>query len=166
MDSLFGQNSAKLCAPPNEISRGVSLADTSGLTSSEFASVLAMNGTTGAVGDGIGNSWTYRDLAEAFNTQCGGAAIVAERFESSTKHKLLLLPLLTVLTWQKSRDLPLVLTMRSLGTTASKTMVNTDTTDSTLGGTMAKNIRIQRSQFVQLPYRQLVQSLLNSLMAT
>ena len=69
------------------------LADTSGLTSSEFASVLATLGTTGAEGDGIGDSWTYRDLAEAFNTQCGGAALSDSK---ARKQKLLLLLLLTV----------------------------------------------------------------------
>ena len=37
--------------------RGILLAETSGLTSSEIASVLATGGTTGAEGESIGNSW-------------------------------------------------------------------------------------------------------------
>ena len=36
--------------------RGVFLAETSGLTSSEFASVLATSGTTGAEGESVVNS--------------------------------------------------------------------------------------------------------------
>ena len=39
--------------------RGILLAETSGLTSSEFASVLATSGTTGAEGETIGNSWKF-----------------------------------------------------------------------------------------------------------
>ena len=39
--------------------RGILLADTSGLTSSQFASVLATSGTTGAEGESIGNSWKF-----------------------------------------------------------------------------------------------------------
>ena len=42
--------------------RGILLAETSGLTTSEFASVLATNGTTGAEGESIGNSWKFSHL--------------------------------------------------------------------------------------------------------
>ena len=48
--------------------RGILLAETSGLTSSEFASVLATSGTTGAEGESIGNSWKFSHLVEAFCT--------------------------------------------------------------------------------------------------
>ena len=41
------------------------LAETSGLTSSEFASVLAMSGTAGAEGESIGNSWKFSQLYHA-----------------------------------------------------------------------------------------------------
>ena len=47
--------------------RGILLAETSGLTSSEFASVLATSGTTGT--ESIGNSWKFAHLVEAFSTQ-------------------------------------------------------------------------------------------------
>ena len=53
------------------------LAETSGLTSSEFASVLATSGTTGAEGEIIGNSWKFSHLVEAFCTQRGDAALAA-----------------------------------------------------------------------------------------
>ena len=46
--------------------QGILLAETSGLTPSESASVL---GTTGAAGEKIGNSWLISDLAEAFCDQ-------------------------------------------------------------------------------------------------
>ena len=57
--------------------RGILLAETSGLTSSEFASVLATSGTTGAEGESIGNSWKFSHLVEAFCTQWGDAALAA-----------------------------------------------------------------------------------------
>ena len=53
------------------------LADTSGLTSSEFASVLATSGTTGAEGESIGNSWKFSHLVEAFCRQWSDAALAA-----------------------------------------------------------------------------------------
>ena len=57
--------------------RGILLAETSGLTSSEFASVLATSGTTGAEGESIGNSWKFSHLVEAFCTQWCDAALAA-----------------------------------------------------------------------------------------
>ena len=57
--------------------QGILLAETSGLTSSEFASVLATSGTTGAQGESIGNSWKLSHLAEAFCTQWSDAALAA-----------------------------------------------------------------------------------------
>ena len=53
----------------------MSLAETSGLTSSEFASVLATSGTTGAEGESIGNSVKFSHLVEAFCTQWCDAAL-------------------------------------------------------------------------------------------
>ena len=58
-------------------SRGILLAETSGLTSSEFGSVLATSGTTGAEGVSIGNSWKFSHLVEAFCAQWGDAALAA-----------------------------------------------------------------------------------------
>ena len=55
----------------------VSLAETSGLTSSEFASVLATSGTTSAEGESIGNSWKFSHHVEAFCTQWSDAALAA-----------------------------------------------------------------------------------------
>ena len=57
--------------------RGILLAETSGLTSNEFASVLATSGTTSAEGENIGNSWKFSHLVEAFCTQWGDAALAA-----------------------------------------------------------------------------------------
>ena len=57
--------------------RGILLAETSGLASSEFASVLATSGTTGAEGESIGNGWKFAHLAEAFSTQWGDDALAA-----------------------------------------------------------------------------------------
>ena len=57
--------------------QGLSAAETSGLTSSEFASVLATSGTTGAEGESIGNSRRCAHLAEAFSTQWGDDALAA-----------------------------------------------------------------------------------------
>ena len=57
--------------------RGTLLAKTSGLTSGEFASVLATSGTTGAEGESIGNSWTFSHFVEAFSTQWSDAALAA-----------------------------------------------------------------------------------------
>ena len=53
------------------------LAETSGLTSGEFASVLATSGTTSAEGENIGNSWTFAHLLKAFSTQWCDAALAA-----------------------------------------------------------------------------------------
>ena len=49
--------------------RGILLAETLGLTSSEFASLLATSGTTGAEGESIGNSWKSAHFADDFSTQ-------------------------------------------------------------------------------------------------
>ena len=57
--------------------RGILLAETSGLTSSEFASVLATSGTTDAEGESIGNSWKFSHLVDAFCTKWGDAPLVA-----------------------------------------------------------------------------------------
>ena len=57
--------------------RGILLAGTSGLSSSEFASVLATSGTTGTEGESIGNSWKMSRLVEAFSTQWSDAALAA-----------------------------------------------------------------------------------------
>ena len=56
---------------------GILQAATTGLTSSEFASVLATSGTTGAEGESIGNSWKFSHLVEAFCTQWCDAALAA-----------------------------------------------------------------------------------------
>ena len=57
--------------------RGILLAETSGLTSSEFASVVATSGTTGAEGESIGNSWKFSHLVQAFCAQWCDAALGA-----------------------------------------------------------------------------------------
>ena len=57
--------------------RGILLAETSGLTSGEFANVLATSGTTSAEGGSIGNSWKLCHLVDAFSTQKDGAALAA-----------------------------------------------------------------------------------------
>ena len=57
--------------------RGILLAETSGLTSSEFTSVLATSGTAGAEGESIGNSWKFSHLAEAFCAKWCDAAVAA-----------------------------------------------------------------------------------------
>ena len=59
--------------------RGILLAETSGLTTSEFASVLATNGTTGAEGESIGNSWKFSHLLLVFCAQWSDAALGSER---------------------------------------------------------------------------------------
>ena len=64
--------------------RCILLAETSGLTSSEFASVLATSGTTGADGESIGNSWTFSHLLEAFSTQWRDAALAARDTKART----------------------------------------------------------------------------------
>ena len=55
--------------------QGIILAETSGLTPSEFASVLGTSGTTGAEGEKIGNSWKLSDLIEAFCDQWSDDAV-------------------------------------------------------------------------------------------
>ena len=55
--------------------QGIILAETSGLTPSEFASVLGTSGTTGAEGEKIGNSWMLSDLIEAFCDQWSDDAV-------------------------------------------------------------------------------------------
>ena len=57
--------------------RGIVPAETSDLTSCEFASVLPTSGTTGAEGENIGNSWNFSHLVEAFSTQWRDAALAA-----------------------------------------------------------------------------------------
>ena len=61
----------------HENSRGIWLAEMSGLTSSEFAFVLGTSGTTGAEGESIGNSRKFSHLVEAFCTQWCDAALAA-----------------------------------------------------------------------------------------
>ena len=55
--------------------QGILLAETSGLTPSEFASVLGTSGKTGAEGEKIGNSWLVTDLITAFCDQWSDDAI-------------------------------------------------------------------------------------------
>ena len=55
--------------------QGIILAETSGLTPSEFASVLGTSGTSGAEGEKIGNSWMLSDLIEAFCDQWSDDAV-------------------------------------------------------------------------------------------
>ena len=57
--------------------QGILLAETSGLTPSEFASVLGTSGQTGAVGEKIGNSWLVTDLTAAFCDQWSDDAIAS-----------------------------------------------------------------------------------------
>ena len=57
--------------------RGILLAETSGLASSEFASVLATSGTSSVEGESIGKSWKFAHLADAFSTQWRDAALAA-----------------------------------------------------------------------------------------
>ena len=57
--------------------RGILLAETSGLTSSEFAPVMATSGTTRVEVDSIGNSWKFDHFTEAFNPQWADAALAA-----------------------------------------------------------------------------------------
>ena len=57
--------------------RRILLAETTGLTSSGFASVLATSGTTGAEGENMGNSWQFSHLAATFSTQSCDAALAA-----------------------------------------------------------------------------------------
>ena len=56
--------------------------ETLGLTSTEFASVLATSGTTGAEGESVGNSRKFVHLAEAFSTQWCDAALAARDAEA------------------------------------------------------------------------------------
>ena len=58
----------------HENNRGILLVETSGFTSSEFASVLATSATTTAEGECIGISWKFAHLVEAFSTQWGGGS--------------------------------------------------------------------------------------------
>ena len=58
----------------HETIRGILLAETSGLTSSEFASVVATSGTTSAESESLGNNWNLSHLVDAFSTQWGVAA--------------------------------------------------------------------------------------------
>ena len=57
--------------------QSILLAETSGLTSSEFTPLLATSGTTSAKGERICNSWKFSHLVEAFCTQWGDAALAA-----------------------------------------------------------------------------------------
>ena len=57
--------------------RGILLGGTSGLTSSEFASVLATSGTTGAGGESSGNSWKNRSCCRGLQYTVGDAALPA-----------------------------------------------------------------------------------------
>ena len=61
--------------------RGILFAETSGLTSSQFASVLATSATS-AEGESIGNSWKFSHVVEAFCTQWCGAALTARNVKA------------------------------------------------------------------------------------
>ena len=70
----------------HETVRGISLAETSALTSSEFASVLATGGDRGAKGESNGNSWIFSHFADVFSTQWCAAALTA-RDSKVRKHE-------------------------------------------------------------------------------
>ena len=57
--------------------QGILLAETSGLTPSEFASVLGTSGKTGDKGEKIGDSWLVEDLMTALCDQSSDDAIAA-----------------------------------------------------------------------------------------
>ena len=56
---------------------GISLAETSGLTSSEFASLLATSGRTGAEGENISNSLKFSHFMDVFKKQSRDAALAS-----------------------------------------------------------------------------------------
>ena len=74
---FFASNSEISTDLLHENIRGILLAETSGLTSSEFASMLATSGPTGAEGESIGDNWKFSHLVEAFSAQWGVAALAA-----------------------------------------------------------------------------------------
>ena len=92
--------------------RGILLAETSGLTSSEFASVMATSGTTGAGSESIGNSWKFSHLVEAFTSEHSGAMLHWQRERPRPGNLKLLWQQLIVLTCLNSPTLPLALKMQ------------------------------------------------------
>ena len=134
--------------------RSILLAETSGLTSSKFSSVLATSGTTSAEGESIGNSWKCENLVEAFSTQWCDAALTAR--DAKARESEAAVKQLTILTCLDSPMPRLALKMQFPGMTRinrlmSTKMMTMNTTRKTLTGTLV--------------LRQMTQNFLNSLMA-
>ena len=81
------------------------MAETSGLTLSEFASVLAPSGTTGQDNQRFGNSWKFAHFADALSTQKCDAASAARDSEARKSEALVAaVENWTCLDSQKPRD--------------------------------------------------------------
>ena len=143
--------------------RGVLFAETSGLTSSQFASVLATSGTTSAESESTGNSWKFSHIVEAFCTQWCDAALTARM--SRPRNLKLLQQQLIILTCLNSPRLPLALKIQFHGMTRihrllSMKMITMTTTKKTLTGALVSVTVSWMTLHTQLTLRQMTQNFL------
>ena len=148
--------------------RGILLAETSGLTSSVFASVLATSGTTSAEGESIGNNWKFSHLVEAFCTQWGDAALAA-RDAKARKSEAVVAAVDNFGLSELSEAAARIENAISWNDTDPKIvelkMMTMTTTKKTLTGTLVTVMMSWITLHTQLVLRQMTQNFLNSLMA-
>ena len=137
---------------------GFLLAETSGLTSSEF--VLAAGGTTGAEGENIGNSWKFSHLVEAFCTQWSDAALAA-RDAKARKSEAVVAAVDNFDLSELSEAAARIENSISWNDTDPQIVECEDDDDGTLVTVMMSWMTLQ----TQLVLRQMTQTFLNSLMA-
>ena len=137
--------------------RGILLGGTSGLTSSEFASVLATSGTTGAGGESSGNSWKNRSCCRGLQYTVGDAALPARDAEARKPEAVVA----AVDNFQRPR-LALKMQFPGLMRINKSTRMKMMTM---LSGTLVTVMTSWMKQRARLVLPQMTQNFLNSLMA-
>ena len=143
------------------------LAETSGLTSCGFASVL---GTSGAQGESIGNRWKFSHLVEAFCAQWCDAALAA-RDAKARKSEAVVAAVDDFDLSELSEAAARIETAISWNDTDPQIveyevkMMTMTNTKKTLIGTLVAVMMSWMTLHTQLVLRQMTQNFLNSLMA-
>ena len=145
--------------------RGILLAETSGLTSSEFESVLATSDTTGAEGESIGNSWNLRIL-QKLSVHSGVMPALAARDAKARKSEAVYIFDLSGLSEAASRiENAQFLGMTRINKSISVKMMTMNTMRKMLIGTLVTVMTSWMKHHTQLVLRHMTQNFLNSLMA-
>ena len=145
-------------------------AETSGLASSEFASVLATSGTTGTEGESSGNSWKLRHLVWVLSVH-GEVMLRLQRQMRRPGNLKQWWQQWTILTCLDSQMRCLAWNMQFLRMTRINKLMGVEmmamnTLRSMSNGTLATVMTSWKNQHTQWGLRQMTQNFFNRLMAT